>query len=319
MIPGGRVRTESGCSAFSDSHAPSAKIRKVEENVHVVMARRDFANRFINGVPDKANLKMFDMIFYNPSSNPMDVKPNLNKIKTDAVDEAVVTKANMKTEESEEKPAAASLPVPQLKLNSNGELILDDKSLEIETTAEQEARKTLANSSLIFLDENTGMNGFYRRQKRTKDWPPEETVKFYRCLQIVGTDFSLMCQLFPKRTRRDLKLKFKKEERVNPNLINKALLHPKTFNVDDLKNQLEAEEAEREENERRWKEMKEQKKNIQKVRIFYFFKCLFDMITFYNFSKKLQAVLLSERYVMVMMYMPMSMFQRKICPPEHQI
>lgn len=44
------------------------------------------------------------------------------------------------------------------------------------------------------------------------------------------------------RTRRDLKLKFKKEERSNLALINKALMHPNSFDIDELKRELEAEE-----------------------------------------------------------------------------
>lgn len=50
-------------------------------------------------------------------------------------------------------------------------------------------------------------SGFYKRHKRTKDWSADETIKFYRSLQAVGTDFSVMLQLFPNRSRRDLKLK----------------------------------------------------------------------------------------------------------------
>jgi len=53
--------------------------------------------------------------------------------------------------------------VPQLKLDANGEMIIDEKTLEIETTAEVEARKVLANSSLILMDETTG--GFHRSFK----------------------------------------------------------------------------------------------------------------------------------------------------------
>lgn len=49
--------------------------------------------------------------------------------------------------------------------------------------------------------------GFYKRQKRTREWDANETIKFYRCLHSVGTDFSLMLMLFPNRSRRDLKLK----------------------------------------------------------------------------------------------------------------
>uniref|UniRef100_A0A1A9V1E9 Uncharacterized protein n=1 Tax=Glossina austeni TaxID=7395 RepID=A0A1A9V1E9_GLOAU len=43
----------------------------------------------------------------------------------------------------------------------------------------------------------------------------------------------------------DLKLKFKKEEIINGTLINKAMLDPKQFNIEELKWQLEAEEEER--------------------------------------------------------------------------
>lgn len=39
---------------------------------------------------------------------------------------------------------------------------------------------------------------------------------------------------FRTRTRRELKLKFKKEERLNPNLINKALSEPLDFDISEL-------------------------------------------------------------------------------------
>jgi Myb DNA-binding like len=55
--------------------------------------------------------------------------------------------------------------------------------------------------------------------------------------------FFFRLSLFPKRSRRDLKLKYKKEERQNPGLINKALLHPKLFNIEELEEELKQEEA----------------------------------------------------------------------------
>lgn len=61
-----------------------------------------------------------------------------------------------------------------------------------------------------------------------------ETKKFYRALNVVGTDFSLMKPYFRNRTRRELKIKFKKEERFNPNLINKALGEPLDFDISEL-------------------------------------------------------------------------------------
>lgn len=75
----------------------------------------------------------------------------------------------------------------------------------------------------IIVDEDTTGNGFYKRRKKSKDWNKWETVKFYKALNTYGTDFLLMQSIFPKRTRQELKLKYKKEERLNQNLVEKAL------------------------------------------------------------------------------------------------
>lgn len=269
MSPGiGRIRTESSCSGYSDSGGGGAKQRKGESDKALSQAqqrinvKRDFETRFNKGIPDKSTFKMFDMIFYNPESNPMDKKPLVTTIKAEAngssvgsVDESKPTSEELLEAKTEPATTTVAMPVPQLKLDANGEMIIDEKTLEIETTAEVEARKVLANSSLILMDETTGDNGFYKRHKRTPTWTPDDTVRFYRSLQIIGTDFSLMCQMFPKRTRRDLKLKYKREERVNGPLINKALLYPKAFNIQELKNQLELEDRERYEAHREWQEI----------------------------------------------------------------
>ncbi|KAH8376890.1 hypothetical protein KR093_001921 [Drosophila rubida] len=266
MSPGmGRIRTESSCSVFSDSG--TGKQRKGDgekssqsQSQQRVNAKRDFETRFNKGVPDKSTFKMFDMIFYNPDSNPMEQKPLVTTIKAEAngsihSEESKPTKAELLEAKTEDAAASSAMPVPQLKLDANGEMIIDEKTLEIETTAEVEARKVLANSSLILMDETTGDNGFYKRHKRTPAWSSDDTVRFYRSLQIIGTDFSLMCQMFPKRTRRELKLKYKREERMNGQLINKALLYPKAFNIQELKEQLEREDQERAEADRQWLEI----------------------------------------------------------------
>jgi hypothetical protein len=53
--------------------------------------------------------------------------------------------------------------------------------------------------------------------------PGQETFRFYRALAVTGADFSMMASLFKKRSREELKLKFKKEERANPELVDKCL------------------------------------------------------------------------------------------------
>lgn len=158
-------------------------------------------------------------------------------------------------------PIVSSTPlVPQLKLGPNGEMILDESSLVVENIAERDARKAIEQSSVIYDDGSSGKYGIFKRQKRTKDWTSEETIKFYRCLHTIGTDFSLMLQLFPNRTRRDLKIKFKKEERSNGHLIDKALCNPKAFDVESLRRDFEKEDAERAEKQARIDEETEKKR-----------------------------------------------------------
>ena len=57
-------------------------------------------------------------------------------------------------------------------------------------------------------------------------------------LSTVGTDFTLMATLFPGRTRKCMKRKFKKEEKTSPELIMKALSCKQNFNIDLLEKEL---------------------------------------------------------------------------------
>lgn len=61
-----------------------------------------------------------------------------------------------------------------------------------------------------------------------------DTANFYRALSLVGADFSLMEQIFPNRSRRELKQKFKREEKFNIDLINKVLYESQTFDEQTL-------------------------------------------------------------------------------------
>ncbi|KAI9919892.1 hypothetical protein PsorP6_015630 [Peronosclerospora sorghi] len=56
-----------------------------------------------------------------------------------------------------------------------------------------------------------------------KRWGRDETKHFYYCLTQVGPNFSLMATLFPTRSRRELKSKFKYEEKSHARLVEIAL------------------------------------------------------------------------------------------------
>lgn len=78
-------------------------------------------------------------------------------------------------------------------------------------------------------------------------WSKQDTETFYEAVQQFGTDLSLIQQLFPGRTRRQLKLKYKKEERQNPFRLHDALTnrskdHSHFERVIERLKQIEAEE-----------------------------------------------------------------------------
>lgn len=63
----------------------------------------------------------------------------------------------------------------------------------------------------------------YRKFHHTKKWTSKETVKFYKALSMIGTDFTMIQRLFPHRNRDEIKRKFKREEKLNQALIDKIL------------------------------------------------------------------------------------------------
>ena len=45
-----------------------------------------------------------------------------------------------------------------------------------------------------------------RKKEHSKKWMPDETEKFYRALQIFGTDFTIIAKLLAPRTREQVKV-----------------------------------------------------------------------------------------------------------------
>ncbi|XP_014205758.1 transcription factor TFIIIB component B'' homolog [Copidosoma floridanum] len=213
-------------------------------------ARRDFNMKHDKKTPDKSKLTMYDLIYYNPSTNPMKPKPVNPRPAARKLSVCSIIEKDKKEEEADD---TSGMPVPQVKIGPNGELIIDEQSLVID---QYKAQENIDRSEIIVDDDYYG-NGFYKKRPKSKDWSKWETVKFYKALNIIGTDFLLMQSKFPNRTRQELKLKYKKEERINGNLIEKALQYQE-FDTETLEKDL----ATVEENEK--KEVEEAKKMVKK-------------------------------------------------------
>ncbi|KAI9552251.1 hypothetical protein GHT06_022613 [Daphnia sinensis] len=132
-------------------------------------------------------------------------------------------------EEEEEEDA---MPVPQLCLGPDGEIVLDEQSLVIDTSETKRNKNQLANAPIIIENSSTTVNyGSWRKRPRAGRWSMKETARFYRALTMLGTNFSLMVKLFPGRDRIDLKRKFKSEEKTNPSLVDKFIVTQIPFDI----------------------------------------------------------------------------------------
>ncbi|RXG61669.1 Transcription factor TFIIIB component B''-like protein [Armadillidium vulgare] len=217
-----------------------------------------------SGELEKSKMTMFDLIFWNPTSNPMpqaendreivirNNEGNQNDLTATRIEEQNVEEEGLDitensenndkntqnddstqnnnvqeedlkhaSESEEEEPATLA---PQVKIGPNGELVVDEKSLLIQTTAAKNRDKVLSTAEVVEEDNNSSHYGKWsKRKKKSTEWTLKETARFYKALSTVGTDFSLMSMILNWRTRAELKIKFKKEEKFNRNLIDMAL------------------------------------------------------------------------------------------------
>lgn len=65
----------------------------------------------------------------------------------------------------------------------------------------------------------------YMSRPQSVRWSKADTELFYQAIRQFGTDFAMIQQLFPNRTRHQVKLKFKNEERKHPLQVHDALVH----------------------------------------------------------------------------------------------
>ena len=63
-------------------------------------------------------------------------------------------------------------------------------------------------------------------------WNEQMTDRFYEALKMFGTDFYIISKMFPPKTRKQIKTKFVREERLDSGRINSALLGKETKPMD---------------------------------------------------------------------------------------
>ena len=129
-------------------------------------------------------------------------------------------------------PEPQEAMAPQVIIDEEGNIVVDQSSLFVETpriTTDTNAPVVEGSSERAHITSAS----FAKREKSMK-WSSIDTEKFYLSLRAFGTDFSTMAKVFPYRSRKQLKLKYKREERENPHRIDAVLSRSEPTTTEQL-------------------------------------------------------------------------------------
>ncbi|CAG9332531.1 unnamed protein product [Blepharisma stoltei] len=148
------------------------------------------------------------------------LKDPINEEKTDIVEKlfknARENIAKLEEEKQQSKPNKATPIAPQIKIE-NGKIVIDKEKL-VDACAQSKIR----HEDMEIVRE-TGNSLRSNKRLHSERWNPDETEMFYTALQLFGTDFELIANFMKKRTRNQIKSKFKKESKNNPGRVDHAI------------------------------------------------------------------------------------------------
>jgi transcription factor TFIIIB component B'' len=144
------------------------------------------------------------------------------------------------------QPAAAADDGIDFELDEEGNIVENQASLAITRDAQAVAAAAAdrpvedVNDLTVHINRTTWINDNRREHTdrvplwkwKSDPWSEDETDKFYDALCMFGTDFFIISKMFPPKTRRMIKAKFTREEKIDPQRINNALNGKNTRRLD---------------------------------------------------------------------------------------
>ena len=105
----------------------------------------------------------------------------------------------------------------------NGRIVEADPTRQIDLRAN--TNSTSVEGEMVNQFSHRVNSGTYMRRRVIRSrWDEESTDRFYDGLRMFGTDFGMISKMFPGRSRREIKLKFTKEEKTENQRIKETLL-----------------------------------------------------------------------------------------------
>ncbi|KAK0565195.1 hypothetical protein OC844_001349 [Tilletia horrida] len=127
------------------------------------------------------------------------------------------------SDDSEDDVYGESQAAVQIRLGPDGKPVLSESSLTIDPSLMADVIDAGVEGVTSVIETERFINSSTRAKKTINGrWSNDETEKFYRSISQWGTDFEMIARLFPTRSRHQIKLKFSREEKQNPDRINQA-------------------------------------------------------------------------------------------------
>ena len=134
-------------------------------------------------------------------------------------------------DQSSPTPQSAAVPIQQNGLGAlapvmrvvNGRIVEADPTRQIDLRAN--TNLTTVEGEMVNQFSHRVNSGTYMRRRPIRArWDEESTDRFYDALRMFGTDFGMISKMFPGKSRREIKLKFTKEEKTEGQRIKETLL-----------------------------------------------------------------------------------------------
>ncbi|XP_036454833.1 transcription factor TFIIIB component B'' homolog isoform X2 [Colossoma macropomum] len=207
-------------------------LMKIERRKDIKNGKREVRRKPEYTPMDRSKMTMRDLIYYLPNTSPM----RGSTVSEENGEEAVVPPSprlpvkapELEEEEEEEECEDQDVLVPKVRVAEDGSIVLDEESLTVRVQRNSNT-KVVEGSTALFERGSTTTYSSFRSLHYVRSWSVRETDMFYLAISMVGTDFSLIGQLLPHRSRAEIKNKFKKEEKTNGWRIDKAFRNKRPY------------------------------------------------------------------------------------------
>ncbi|RCK62737.1 Transcription factor TFIIIB component B'' [Candida viswanathii] len=195
---------------------PTIQIGKVSSNFML-------AKEATHELRQKRNQRKRDRQLARSERIPLDEAVKMNEEVRRQNGEVFVSTSEADTKPAnlfDDEPAPEASSSLKLTITADGKLGVSEESAIVSKPRADANNRSVENSN-PFANPITSTT--YSKRVHTDKWTPDELNLFYQALSMFGTDFSLISQLFPYRSRKQIKLKFNLEERKFPEIVELAL------------------------------------------------------------------------------------------------